>query len=174
MVAQPQSGTLDRMSVLVVDDNRNMSNVIKQVLRSLGVRNVKFAFDGVEAFKEMRNTSIDIVLTDLAMEPIDGIEFARLVRTAPDSPDPYVPIIMLTGHTERGKVKSARDAGVSEFLSKPISPLNLYRRIVEVINNPRPFVRCPTYVGPCRRRKQLPFSGPERRVNPANAAAAAG
>jgi CheY-like chemotaxis protein len=156
---------LERLSVLVVEDNRNMSNLIKQVLRTIGVRQVRIAFDGVDAFKEMRNNAIDIVLCDLAMEPINGIEFTQLVRTAPDSPNPYVPVIMLTGHTERGNVKAARDAGVTEFLSKPISPLYLYRRIIQVIDQPRPFIRCASYVGPCRRRKQLPFAGPERRTN---------
>ena len=154
---------LGALSLLVVDDNRHMLKLVKQVLHSLGIRRVILATDGVDAFKEMRHTAIDIVICDLAMEPIDGLDFTRLVRTAPDSPDPFVPIVMLTGHTERGTVKQARDAGITEFLAKPISARNLYSRLVEVIENPRLFIRSKSYTGPCRRRADMAFKGPERR-----------
>jgi len=72
---------------------------------------------------------------------------------------------MLTGHTERANVREARDAGITEFLAKPISARNIYARILQVVANPRPFVRCKKYVGPCRRRVDLPFEGPERRAS---------
>src|SRR3546814_1089406 len=84
------------------------------------------------------------------------LDFTRLVRRGEDSPHPYVPIVMLTAHTERHRVLTARDAGVSEFLRKPVTPKDLYLRLVSVIETPRPFVRSPNYVGPCRRRRDDP------------------
>ena len=98
----------------------------------------------------------DFVLTDLSMKPIDGIEFTKLVRTAQDSPNPYVPIVMVTGHTERARVEAARDAGVTEFLAKPITAQNLLLRLAEIVERPRAFVRCDTYFGPDRRRRADP------------------
>lgn len=154
---------LKSLQILVVDDNRHMLTLIKQVLRALGIRLVKTATNGVDAFTEMRGMPVDIVICDMAMSPIDGVEFTRLVRTASDSPNPFVPLIMLTGHTERANVQEARDAGITEFLAKPISARNIYARILEVIENPRPFIRAGKYVGPCRRRGDMPFDGADRR-----------
>jgi DNA-binding response OmpR family regulator len=75
-----------------------------------------------------------------------------------------VPIIMLTGHSEKKRVIAARDAGVTEFLAKPISAKGLYGRILNVVANPRPFIRTKNYFGPDRRRNANPnYSGPERR-----------
>ena len=90
----------------------------------------------------MRDRKPDFVLTDLSMKPVDGIEFTRRVRLGRDSPNPYLPIIMVTGHTERPRVEAARDAGVTEFLAKPITTQNLLVRLVEIVERPRPFVRC--------------------------------
>jgi DNA-binding response OmpR family regulator len=71
---------------------------------------------------------------------------------------------MLTGHSERKRVMSARDAGVTEFMVKPISAKGLHQRIVNVIANPRRYIKTKTYFGPDRRRNSAPsYAGPERR-----------
>jgi DNA-binding NtrC family response regulator len=62
--------------------------------------------------------------------------------------NPYVPIIMLTGHSEKKRVIPARDAGVTEFLAKPISAKALYQRILNIVANPRPFIKSKSYFGP--------------------------
>jgi DNA-binding response OmpR family regulator len=75
-----------------------------------------------------------------------------------------VPIIMLTGHSEKHRVTSARDAGITEFMAKPISAKSLYQRILNVVANPRPFIKTKTYFGPDRRRNVTnSYVGPERR-----------
>ena len=72
---------------------------------------------------------------------------------------------MLTGHSEKRRVTVARDAGVTEFLAKPISAKGLYQRILNVVANPRPFIKTKTYFGPDRRRNTTnAYIGPERRV----------
>ena len=74
------------------------------------------------------------------------------MRNATSSPNPYIPIIMVTGHTERHRVEAARDAGVTEILAKPITAQNLFSRIGEIVDHPRPFVKSVDYFGPDRRR----------------------
>ena len=106
-------------------------------------------------FVELREQKPDFVLTDLSMKPVDGIEFTRKVRLGRDSPNPYLPIIMVTGHTERARVEAARDAGVTEFLAKPITTQSLLTRLIEVVERPRPFIRCESYFGPDRRRHKM-------------------
>jgi DNA-binding response OmpR family regulator len=98
------------------------------------------------------------------MPVLDGLEFARMIRQPDDNASPFTPIIMLTAHSERTRVTAARDAGVTEFMVKPISAMGLHRRIVNIIANPRRFIRTKTYFGPDRRRNSAPgYSGPERR-----------
>ena len=156
--------SLQRLNVLVVDDNRFMLTLLRRILVGLGVVNVMEATDGAEAFQVMRTCPADIIFTDWMMSPVDGVEFTRLIRTAKDSPNRFVPIIMMTGHTEFARVIEARDAGVTEFLAKPVSAKSVYTRIVSVIEHPRPFIETKNYFGPDRRRRHDPsYTGPERR-----------
>ncbi|MDA8093273.1 MAG: response regulator [Betaproteobacteria bacterium] len=156
---------LAELSALVIEDNKHMRALLHALLPTLGIRQIIECTDGAAGYTALREKRPDFVLTDLVMEPMDGIGFARQVRTASDSPNPYIPIILMTGHTERVWVEAARDAGVTEFLVKPITLQNLQSRIMEVIERPRPFVRCATYFGPDRRRrrKDPDYAGPRRR-----------
>jgi CheY-like chemotaxis protein len=154
----------ENLRVIIADDNAHMRALLRSLLQSLGVHSVFEAPDGAQAFAVMRDFKPDFVLTDLTMQPVDGIELTRMVRTRKDSPNPYLPIIMVTGHTERSRVEAARDAGVTEFIAKPITAQNLTARITTITERPRPFVRCDTYVGPDRRRRKAEdYDGPWRR-----------
>ena len=98
------------------------------------------------------------------MPIFDGLELTQMIRQPGANANPYVPIIMLTGHSEKKRVTAARDAGVTEFLAKPISAKALYQRILNVVANPRPFIKTKTYFGPDRRRNvNSNYVGPERR-----------
>jgi two-component system, chemotaxis family, chemotaxis protein CheY len=98
------------------------------------------------------------------MPIFDGLELVRMIRQPGANANPYVPIIMLTGHSEKNRVLRARDAGITEFLAKPISATALYERILTLVANPRPFIRTKTYFGPDRRRTAgVNYLGPERR-----------
>jgi two-component system chemotaxis response regulator CheY len=155
---------MERLKVLIVDDNHHMINIVKTIIRGFGVKDFFDAADTESAFEMFRAETIDLIVTDYAMAPNDGCEFVRLVRTSDDSPNPYVPIIMLTAYSERSKVEAARDAGVTEFCAKPVTATDLYRKVQGVINTPRSFIRTSVYFGPDRRRrKNDAYSGEERR-----------
>jgi CheY-like chemotaxis protein len=154
----------DRIHTLVVDDNPHMRRLIAEILRSLGVVHVHEAGDGAEALDVLRRENVDIIFTDLSMEPVDGVDFVRLLRNAPDSKAPMTPVIMITGHSTLAKVAEARDAGVNEFITKPITARAILQRIGLVIDHPRPYIRTDDYFGPDRRRKADPeYAGPMRR-----------
>lgn len=155
---------LERLRILVVDDNHHMANIVKTILRGIGIKDLVDASNAAEAFAAVRLTSIDLIITDFAMEPVDGCDLTRLIRTASDSPNHYVPIIMLTAYAERSKVEAARDAGVTEFCAKPVTSTELYRKVAAAINTPRSFVRTSVYFGPDRRRRtDESYKGGERR-----------
>ena len=97
------------------------------------------------------------------MDGQDGLECVRRIRTDEDSPNKYLPIIMVTGYTEKSLAKAARDVGVNDFLGKPISAKSLMSRIVSVFEDKRNFIENADYFGPDRRRNQQEFKGEDRR-----------
>jgi CheY-like chemotaxis protein len=155
---------IQNLKFLIVDDDANMRQLIRTILGSLGVKAIEIADGTDKGFSLLAKFAADIAICDLRMEPLNGIEFSRMVRTREDSPNIYLPIIMLTGHAELSAVHQARDAGVHEFLTKPVSPTKLYKTIQGLIEKPRAFIRTKDYFGPDRRRRQDPkYNGPERR-----------
>jgi CheY-like chemotaxis protein len=155
---------LQRLDVLVLDDSRSMRALLKAVLRSLWVPPPREAADVATAFAEIRRAPPDLVLADWEMPPPDGLYFVRTLRALPDPRLRRIPVLMVTAHTERWRINAARDAGVTEFLAKPISAGGLADRIQAILDHPRPFVQSRAFRGPCRRRHGHPFAGPERRI----------
>lgn len=154
----------NRLRFVVVDDNAHMRRIVRTLLHGFGAREVNEAEDGAAGLEAFTHNMPDIVITDWAMPIFDGLELTQMIRQPGANANPFVPIIMLTGHSEKRRVTAARDAGVTEFLAKPLSAKALYERIVNVVVNPRPFIRTSTYFGPDRRRNANPaYSGPERR-----------
>ena len=165
---------LSALQMLLVDDNPHMRAIVFAMLQGLGVSDLRQALDGGQAMEEIRRSPVDVVLVDFVMAPVDGVHFTREMRNSPHSPDIYMPIIMMTGHSERSRVEEARDAGVTEFIVKPLTVKALASRLNAVIQRPRPFVRTQTYFGPDRRRRMDPaHPGPWRRAGDPGRAALA-
>ncbi|MGE3870747.1 MAG: response regulator, partial [Pseudorhodoplanes sp.] len=154
----------NRLRFVVIDDNAHMRRIVRTLLHSFGAREVHEAEDGATGLEAFTHHMPDIVITDWAMPIFDGLELTQMIRQPGANANPFVPIIMLTGHSEKKRVMAARDAGVTEFLAKPLSAKALYQRILNVVANPRHFVKTKTYFGPDRRRNSNPnYGGPERR-----------
>jgi len=154
------------LKILLIEDNQHMRSIVTTILKGSGIRDIRDARDGAEGLEILRQYPADIALVDFNMFPIDGVEFTRMLRTASDSSNPYLPVIMITGHSERSRVVEARDAGVNEFVVKPLTARALLSRIDAIIMRPRPFIRCNSYFGPDRRRKPDPtYGGPFRRAS---------
>jgi two-component system chemotaxis response regulator CheY len=154
----------NRLRLLVIDDNPHMRRIVRTLLHGFGARDVFEAEDGATGLDAFTHNLPDIVLIDWSMPVFDGLELTKMIRQADANANPFVPIIMITGHTEKNRVTAARDSGITEFLAKPISAKALYQRIVNVIAHPRPFIKTTSYFGPDRRRNTSPtYAGPERR-----------
>ena len=156
----------DKLKILVVDDNVHMRKLVVTILQAFGVVQIFEAENGERAWAVLRESNPDVVVADWMMDGLSGLDLARLIRTDPQTPNPFVPVIMLTGHTHIDQVRQARDAGINEFIAKPVSVKTMMSRLVSVIESPRPFVRTKSYFGPCRRRRgNLEYRGPERRAD---------
>ena len=156
--------TIEEMNVLVIDDDRHMRMLIRNILFALGVKDVAEASDGKHAMDELDSSRPDLILCDFKMEPMGGMEFIRQFRANADNPYRLVPIIMITAYAELETVANARDSGVSEFMAKPLSAAALEKRIQRALEDQRGFVESETFAGPDRRRKIMAsLGGPERR-----------
>ncbi len=154
----------EKLRVLVVEDTIPMRKLIVAVLGALGITKVMQASDGEQAYQKLKNTPVDIVITDWLMEPMDGIELTKKIRMAEDSPNRFTPVIMVTGYSAHKRVVDARDAGVTEFMIKPFTAHDIGKRIAYTISKPRDFIDYQDFFGPDRRRITIPnYSGPFRR-----------
>jgi CheY-like chemotaxis protein len=159
---------LQSLDILLADDNPNMRAIVSAMLKSIGVGRVREVDDGSAALEALRDRPADLAIVDFRMLPVDGVTFTQLIRRAEDSPNPSLPIIMMTGHSEKRHVTEARDAGVTEFVTKPVNAPALLSRIEAVIMRPRAFIRGGDYFGPERRRTQRDdYTGPFRRADDA-------
>lgn len=155
---------LDRMTVLVAEDNEHVLGLIKLTLRTFGVREVLLAEDGSDSFRLLKSKDVDLVITDFEMQPLGGLELLDLIRQSPDSPNPQLPVIVVTGHTALEQITLARDHGATEILAKPFTPAGIRQRLLMAIDQPRPFINIADYFGPDRRRRMdLEYAGEERR-----------
>ena len=166
-----QSYDLSDISALVVDDSPFMRELISSMLNNLGVGRVSEAASGQDAIdsinkvlsKGRSNRHYDVVFSDWLMERMNGLQFLRWVRSHPNPDIKFMPFIMVSAYSTLDWVIMARDAGVSEFLTKPVSVKSMVMRLTSIIEHPRSFINSKVYFGPDRRRKVSEFKGEDRR-----------
>jgi DNA-binding response OmpR family regulator len=159
---------LEGVSALILDDNAHMRGLLRTILGGFGMRLIEEAQDAAEATRVIAGGEIDLAFVDFKLGGSDGLDFCRHIRTHPDSPDVYLPLIMVTAYSERSRVIDAINAGVDEFLVKPVRAVDVANRINAVIERRRPFVQVSGYFGPDRRRRHDPrHRGPWRRAGDA-------
>ena len=144
---------LKDVKILLVEDNVQMLQLLKTVLQSFGIGTVVTALNGEEGFEQFCLTNPDVVITDWLMTPCDGISLTQKIRNEVRSPNQFVPVILMTGFSQERRVINARDIGITEFLVKPFNARDLYKRLFQIIEKPRQFVRCEDFFGPDRRRR---------------------
>jgi CheY-like chemotaxis protein len=166
---------LGNLTVLLVEDSPQMRALIVSVLTQLGIGNILRANDGADAIRQIKamrtnpsgvgGTSIDMVLSDWVMDPIDGATLLRWIRRHKESPDRFLPFVMVSAYSDWDRVQTARNLGVNEFLAKPFSVASVFEHINAVINDTRPYVRTDSFFGPDRRRtrKHVPA---DKRTHP--------
>lgn len=157
----------EKLRIAIADDNAAMRGIVRTVLTGFGVQAIYEAADAQAALDIVRAESIDVLICDWKMTPVDGLTLVRTLRDPKRSPSPLLPVIMLTAYGETDRVQQARDAGVTEYMVKPFCAEGLYARLRAIVNRPRPFVRTREFFGPDRRRLSAGFDGPERREDAA-------
>ena len=112
------------MKVLIVDDEKNLLEMVQSTIawNSLGITEILTAYEGISALEAIRTHRPDIVITDIEMPVMDGLQLSRRIRE--DIPDPPE-IIFLTCHAEFGYAQQALQLGATNYLLKPFLPEEL-------------------------------------------------
>ncbi|PLX34044.1 MAG: hypothetical protein C0605_14835 [Hyphomicrobiales bacterium] len=132
---------IEALDIVVVDDIQSMRQIFHSVLMAFGVRRLRFYANGRAALNEMVNDPPNMLITDWHMKPMDGVQLLRNIRKAEMMPLSLLTVIMVTGFASRSLVQDCFDAGVQQFLVKPISPKSVYERIQWILRDSRPLVR---------------------------------
>lgn len=149
--------------VLIVDPNPHAARLILEIMKGLGAREVVVEVDEKRAIKAAAELEPGIVFTERTGPGLDGEALARSLRRS-HLECRRAPIVMVTAEATATTIIGARDAGVHEFLRKPFTSADLFKRVENVALKPRDWVEGVAYVGPDRRRfNSGEFSGPGKR-----------
>ncbi len=171
----------DRISLLIVEDNEYMLDILVNSLKRIGFPRIQRARNGKEAVEYLKLSAkgsgtaveqIDIVISDLIMSPVNGVHLLQWLRDDKGSPNRFMPFIMLSGAADRVNVEETRERGVTDFMAKPFSVDNIYKVLQRIIDVPRQYVTTQNYFGPDRRRSNKagpPKTGERRRPDESHA-----
>ena len=155
---------LSRVRVLLIDNNPYWLRLLASVLGSFGVRDQARCGSVADAKRVAASQSFDLVITDCHLPDLDGYDFVHWLRRSGHESNAFIPVIIVTSHTQRSKVAKGRDCGANYVVAKPLKPGVLLDRLVWVARDRRPFVKAGEYVGPDRRWKaDPPPEGSDRR-----------
>jgi len=153
---------LSHLDVLIVDRNPHMLAILRTALHELGIVRLRDINDPEKAFQMYKDQQADLIFSDW-VPGRDELKFLNMVRDTSKSPNPFVPIIIVTAYCEQANVIAARDLGMTEFLAAPVSVKAIYGHICSVIQDKRPFIKEPKFFGPDRRRHEGSVPSDERR-----------
>jgi len=123
-----------KLTILVVDDQDYVRSIIAQLLKRLGVSKVLECSNGAYALELLEHNKPDVILCDIKMGPVDGLQFLKDVRGGLGGSDPRVPIIFLTSASDRNTVQAAITHDVDGYMVKPVSAEDLKGKISAVLN----------------------------------------
>ena len=153
--------------VMVIDPNSAAAKLAGELMKQLGARQVATVLRGERALAALMEFEPQLILTEFSGPGFDGLEFVRQLRRSPTVAH-QAPVIMITATATAASILGARNAGVHEFLRKPYTAGDLYRRVENVVLKPRDWIEAQMYVGPDRRRfNSGEFQGSKKRQSDA-------
>lgn len=161
--------------VLIVDPHQASARLLLEIMKSMGARQVVCETDEGRALELVREIEPGVIFTERTGPRLDGEGLTRRLRRS-NLTARRAPVIMVTADATATTIKGARDSGVHEFLRKPFTSADLFRRIENVATKPRDWIEAVGYVGPDRRRfNSGDYAGPKKRNvdKPASGAGAA-
>ncbi len=158
----------ERCEALIAHPNRQLTEFMRQFLRDKGFGSIVLATGSRDAVKLLKRNKtrlliVDYDLPDFGGADFGGADFIKFIRIC-DGPLSEAAVCIVISKPNRQKVLAARDAGANEVFALPLTLNVAEQKITRALEDPAPFIRVPTYTGPCRRRVSLEaWGGDDRR-----------
>ena len=125
---------MSEVRVLIVDDSTVMRKIVERSLRQAGLEPLVVfeAGNGVEGLEQLKAQRVDLILTDINMPLMDGLEFLRQLRAQDLAPG--VPVVMITTESSEEHVKQAILAGAQGYIRKPFTPEQVKERVLPLVH----------------------------------------
>lgn len=154
-IRDPRS-RLRKVKILIADPDERGSSITSTLLRGFGFDSIEVVQDGDHLLQALRGGEVDLLISEWNLKQMDGIELIQKIRGEEASGwQRDLSAIILTGKADLESVRTARDAGFTEFVAKPFSAKSLSTRLLQIIDNPRQFVISSKFSGPDRRRRTI-------------------
>jgi two-component system, chemotaxis family, chemotaxis protein CheY len=154
-----------RLRVLLVAGRNHTSQTLRAVLGMTGVTRIAQVEDSRTAIELLGLDEFDVAFCDDASAPFNGLCFPMAVRQTHSVRNPMLPVFVFREQAWRRNVEKARDTGATDFITCPVSPKTIIKKLTAAITNPRPFIKASEFFGPDRRtRTQGLLLSQERRV----------
>jgi len=141
-----------------------MRSILRTVLRGCDIRNVDETDNPADALAVLESKSIDVVISEFVMQGGTAAGFVQKIRKFDTNPHRFVPIVACTASTTLSDIRSMIDSGIDEIMQKPISAVQIIRRMHSALSARRIFIRTKNFFGPDRRRADLEPDFEDRRV----------
>ena len=124
---------MKQLRILIVDDSSVMRKIVGRALRQAGLEmeQVLEASNGSEALTVAREHPLDLILSDINMPMMDGLEFVRQLRTIEAAQD--IPVVMITTEAGEAHVVQALSSGASGYIRKPFTPDQIKERVIPLL-----------------------------------------
>lgn len=142
---------LSKISLFVINDNEFVRTYMLRLFGIMRIGKVTMCADPFKAHQQIGEVDPDIVVLDLDLTGIDGLDLVRAIRRGETEARKDVPILVAAAFVDRDYVEKARNSGTNWTLVKPLTFKRLYEGLVRVILDERPFVESEVYAGPDRR-----------------------
>lgn len=123
------------MKVLVVDDSRILRKILIRELNSIGITNIQEAFDGVDALDKLRVEAFDLMLLDMEMPEMDGLETLKVIKSSDELR--YLPVIVVSGSENFERTIQCIQIGAEDYLPKTFDPVLLRARVFSSLEKKR-------------------------------------
>jgi CheY-like chemotaxis protein len=148
-----------QITALVLDADPYATAILGQILRGFGLSAHHTIDSGEEAKRQLVKHHFDLMICDALVPDMRTGDLVRWIRRQTDVALKYMPVVVLTGYTQPSTVTAMRDAGANIVVRKPVSPNVLFDRIAWSARTERPYIETETYIGPCRRFKNMGLPG---------------
>ncbi len=124
---------MKKLRVLIIDDSSVMRKIVERSLRQAGLelQEVREAGNGAEGLAEVKNGTFDLILSDINMPAMDGLEFLRGLADIPSAKG--VPVVMITTEGSEARVVEALSVGAKGYIRKPFTPEQVKERVAPLL-----------------------------------------